>query len=113
MLVQMLNNEVLLWHLPGGTKRKQGKNSLRKFTVSAKIKLSISYVWFLMTKEIKLFCVVFMTILMKSIRILSVTNYVKIIDMTSSLIYFPSYIFILSNIDPCDTFGSKHLIPLL
>jgi hypothetical protein len=35
-----------------------------------------------MTKEIRLFCSVFMTSMMKSIRILSMTNYVKIIDMT-------------------------------
>jgi len=38
MLVQMLNNEGLLWHLPGETERKQRKNSLRIFTVPNKIK---------------------------------------------------------------------------
>ena len=38
MLVQMLNNEGLLWRLRGGTEREQRKNSLRILTVPDKNK---------------------------------------------------------------------------
>jgi len=71
----MLNNEGLLWHLPSGTERKQGKNSLRIFTVPDKIETEYFLSTVLNDERNQIFCSVFMTSLMKSIRILSMAIY--------------------------------------